>query len=247
MYLTVQGLVVRVTEYKERDALLTLLTRDHGRITVKARGLRRRNNPHEAACQLLALSEFTLFAYKDSYVVNDAYVLELFQELRRDIRKLALATYMAQVVSLISQEDVPSRELQPLVLNCLYGLSRLGIPENQVKCVFELRCACLAGFTPDLFGCHVCGNSTPDYFDITQGRLECFSCRSEIYGGIRMPISEGMLSAMRYICGCDSKRLFSFSLNEEALASLSKITEAFLVTHLERGFASLDFYKSLCV
>lgn len=247
MYLTVQGLVVRVTEYKERDALLTLLTRDHGRLTVKVRGLRRRNNPHVAACQLLALSEFTLFEYKDSYLVNDVHVIELFQELRQDIRKLSLATYMAQVVSLISQEDAPSGELQPLVLNCLYGLSRLGISENKVKSVFELRCACLAGFMPDLYGCHACGKTTPDYFDISEGHLECFQCRSEIYGGIRMPVSEGMLNAMRYICGCDPKRLFSFAMNEEALASLSQVTEAFLITQLERGFSSLDFYKSLCV
>ena len=244
MYLTVQGLVVRVTEYKERDVLLTLLTRDHGRITVKARGLRRRNNPQSVACQLLALSEFTLFEYKDTYLVNDVHVVELFQELRQDIRKLSLATYIAQVTSLISQEDSPSMELQPLALNCLYGLSKLNIPEEKVKSVFELRCACLAGFMPDLHGCHVCGKPTADYFDISEGHPECFSCRSELYGGIRMPVSEGILNAMRYICSCDSKRLFSFSLSDEAMSSLAKITEAFLSTQLERGFSALDFYKS---
>ena len=247
MYLTLQGLVVRVTEYKEQDMLLTLLTKDYGRITVKARGVRRRNNPHTSACQLLALSEFTLFEYKDSYVVREARVLELFQELRQDIKKLALATYIVQVISLISQEDSPSPELQPLALNCLFGLSKLNIPEDKVKCVFELRCACLAGFTPDLQGCRVCGNTTPDYFDISEGCLECYSCRPNDFGGIRMPISEGMLNAMRYICYCDPKRLFSFALSDEALASLSKVTEAFLATQLERGFSSLDFYKSLCI
>lgn len=245
MYLTVQGLVVRVTEYKDQDVLLTLLTRDHGTITAKARSLRRKNNPQTVACQLLALSEFTLFEYKDHYLINEAHVIELFQELREDIRKLALATYIAQVVSLISQEDSPSRELQPLALNCLYGLSKLNIPEDKVKCVFELRCACLAGFMPDLHGCHVCGKTSADYFDISEGHPECFSCRSELYGGIRMPVSEGMLNAMRYICFCDSKKLFSFSLSDEAMASLSKVTEAFLSTQLERGFSTLDFYKSL--
>lgn len=247
MYLTVQGLVVRVTEYKERDSLLTLLTRDHGRITVKARNIRRRNNPMAVACQLLALSEFTLFEYRDSYVVNDAHVVELFQGLRQDVRKLALATYFSQVAALISQEDFPSPELQPLVLNCLYALTRLDMPEHKVKSVFELRCACLAGFMPDLFGCRVCENPQADYIDISAGQLECMGCRSMEIGGIRMPVSPGMLDAMRYICTCEPKKIFAFSLNEEALSCLSGVTEAYLMTQLERGFSALDFYKSLSI
>ena len=247
MYLTVQGLVVRVTEYKERDLLLTLLTREYGRVTVKARNIRRKSHPMAAACQLLVLSEFSLFEYKDNYVVNEAHVIELFQELRQDVKKLALATYFSQVAALISQEDFPSPELQPLVLNCLHALTKLNISEDKIKCVFELRCACLAGFMPDLFGCHVCGNEQADHIDISAGQLECLGCRSMEYTGIRMPLSMGMLNAMRYICSCDPKKIFSFALSEEALASLSGVTEAYLVSQLERGFSSLDFYKSLCV
>ena len=61
MYLTIRGLVLRVTDYNDRDALLTLLSERHGKLTVKARGLRRKNSPLIAPCQLLTLSEFTLF------------------------------------------------------------------------------------------------------------------------------------------------------------------------------------------
>lgn len=247
MYLTVRGLVLRATEYKERDLLLTLLTREQGRITVKARNVRRRNSPLAVACQLLTLSEFTLFENRENYVVNDAHVIELFPGLRQDVKKLALATYFSQVASLISQEDIPSPELQPLVLNCLYALSQLQLPENKVKAVFELRCACLAGFTPDLSGCHTCGKETPDYFDVSSGQLECFRCRTYGDNGIRMPLSEGILNAMRYISYCDQKKIFSFTISDEAMESLSGITESFLATQLERGFASLDLYKSLCI
>ena len=54
MYLTIEGLVLRVTDYNDRDALLTLLSRSHGKLTVKARGLRRKNSPLIAPCLLLA-------------------------------------------------------------------------------------------------------------------------------------------------------------------------------------------------
>ena len=116
MYLTIQGIVLRVTDYNDKDALLTMLTRRHGRLTVKARGLRRKNSPLIAPCQLLAYGEFTLFEYRGQYTINEAQSIELFTPLRRDLTKLSLGTYFAQVSEVLSQEDMPNPELQSLLL-----------------------------------------------------------------------------------------------------------------------------------
>lgn len=245
MYLTIQGIVLRVTDYSDRDALLTVLSRKHGKLTLKARGLRRKNSPLTAPCQLLAYGEFTLFEYRGQYTINEAHSLELFQNLRRDLTKLSLGTYFAQAAELISQEDLPNPELQSLLLNCLYALSGLDLPENQVKAVYELRAACLAGYAPDLFGCHVCGNQNPDRFDLKAGQLECASCRAGGTEGIRMPVNPGLIGAMQYICLCDPKKLFSFRLPEASMEQLSALTEAYLSTQLEHSFSALSFYKSL--
>lgn len=247
MYMTIQAIVLRVTDYNDRDALLTLLTRQHGKLTVKARGLRRKNSPLTAPCQLLAYGEFTLFEYRGQYTVNEAHSIELFTALRRDLTKLSLGTYFAQAADVLSQEDAPSPELQSLLLNCLYALSKLNLPETQVKAVFELRAACLSGYTPDLFGCHVCGSQDPKRFDLSAGQLECQTCRSAESAGIRLPVTPSVLEAMRYICLCDPKKLFSFQLGKETLEKLSSLTEAYLTTQLERGFSTLDFYKSLFI
>ena len=247
MHLKTPALVLRVTDYNDRDALLTLLSSNHGKLTVKARGLRRKNSPLVAPCQLLAYGEFTLFEYRGQYTVNEAYSIELFQHLRRDLTKLSLGTYFAQAAELISQEDLPNPELLSLLLNCLYGLSKLDLPETKVKAVFELRAACLAGYTPDLFGCHVCGSQAPDRFDLSEGQLECHGCRHMGASGIRMPMNASVLEAMRYICYCDSKKLFGFHVGPETLEKLADITEAYLTTQLERGFSTLDFYKSLLI
>ena len=247
MYMTVQGIVLRVTDYNDRDALLTVLTRQHGKLTIKARGLRRKNSPLIAPCQLLAYGEFTLFEYRGQYTINEAHSIELFTPLRRDLTKLSLGTYFAQVAEVLSQEDYPSPELQSLLLNCLYALSRLSLPEMQVKAVFELRAACLSGYTPDLFGCHICGSQNPERFDLSAGQLECQGCRNPESRGIRLPVTASVLEAMRYICLCDPKKLFSFQLGPDTLDKLSALTEAYLTTQLERGFSTLDFYKSLFI
>ena len=246
MYLTIQAIVLRVTDYNDKDALLTVLSRNPGKLTIKARGLRRKNSPLIAPCQLLAFGEFTLFEYKNQYTINEAHSIELFQSLRRDLTKLSLGTYFAQVADVLSQEDLPNPELQALLLNCLFALSKLNEPEEKVKAVFELRSAVLAGYMPDLFGCHVCGNQSPDRFDISEGMLECTRCR-QIGGGIRMPVTPGVLEAMRYICLCEPKKLLSFNIGQENLEKLSNLTEAYLTTQLERGFSTLDFYKSLLI
>ena len=245
MYLTTRGLVLRVADYNDRDALLTLLTPEHGRITVKARGLRRKNSPLTAPCQLLSFGEFTLFEYRDSYTINEAHSIELFQGLRKDIAKLSLGTYFAQVAELLSMEDTPNPELLSLTLNCLFALSGLSARENQVKAVFELRCACISGYSPDLFACHVCGNQNPDRFDVSNGMLSCAGCKQQAHSGIRMPLTPTVLDAMRYIVSCEPKRLLSFDVSDESLKQLSHITELYLTTQLERGFSTLDFYKSL--
>ena len=138
MYLTIQAIVLRVTDYNDRDALLTVLSKNHGKLTIKARGLRRKNSPLVAPCQLLAFGEFTLFEYKGQYTINEAQSLELFSPLRRDLTKLSLGTYFAQAAEVISQEDLPNPELQSLLLNCLFALSKLDISEAKVKAVFEL-------------------------------------------------------------------------------------------------------------
>ena len=247
MYLTTRALVLRVTDYNDRDSLLTLLTPHNGKITAKARGLRRKNSPLTAPCQLLAYGDFVLFENRGFYTVNEAASVELFKELRRDLGKLSLGTYFAQVAELLCQEDLPNPELLSLVLNCLHGLSRLNMPEEKAKAVFELRAACLAGFMPDLTGCHACGNDAPDRFDLSEGRLECAKCRGIDAAGIRLPVTAGTLEAMRYITLCEPKRLFSFDLGGENMTQLSQITEAYLTTQLERGFSTLDFYKSLLI
>ena len=62
-----------------------------------------------------------------------------------------------------------------------------------------------------------------------------------------MPVTPAVLEVMRYICLCEPKRILSFQIDLENLEKLCNLTEAYLTTQLERGFATLDFYKSLLI
>ena len=243
MYLKTQGLVLRVTEYRDSDAMLTVLTKEQGLMSFKARGVRSRRSQLKSACQLLCFSEFTLLERQGYYTVSEAVCLEMFQPMRNDIELLALCSYFAQAAEVLSQEDAGSGEVLSLTLNALYALAKLRKPQDLVKAAFELRLACIGGYEPDLTGCAVCGRADCGRFLVSGGCLQCLECG--LGEGLSLPVSAGCLAAMRYITGCDAKRLFSFSLDGPARKELADAAETYLVTQLERGFYTLDFYKSL--
>lgn len=243
MFLKTDGLVVRQVNYKDNDQILTVLTKEHGLMTLKARGVRSRSSRLKGACQLLAYSEFTVFENRGFHTIDEANAIQMFPELRTDIELLSLASYFAQVAEVLSQEDMPNPELLSLTLNAFYALCRRLCTPELVKAAFELRAACLGGYTPELSGCAVCGDPEPDRFDVRGGILCCASCSAG--EGLRLPVSPGSLAAMRYLVSCDAKRLFSFRLEGRAMKELCDLTETYLQTQLERGFYTLDFYKSL--
>ena len=243
MYLTTRGLVLRTTEYKETDRILTVLTAEDGLLTLKARGVRSNRSKLKGACQLLTYAEFTVSEVRGFRFISEATAIEMFAGLRNDIVLLALSSYFAQLAEVLSQEDAASPALLSLILNALYALSKLQKPPRLVKAATELRLAAIAGYQPELSGCCVCGNPEPDRFSIADGTLECAACRSG--DGVRMPLSPASLAAMRYILSCPEKKLFSFSISGAAEKELCDAAESYLLTQLERSFYTLDFYKSL--
>ncbi len=161
MHVKTQGLVLRETNYKEADKILTVLTREGGKRTVKARGCRRKNSPLAASAQLLVWSDMTLFAYRDRLTLNEAEALELFWGVRADVEKLALASYFAEVTEAVAEEGRPDPALLSLTLNSLYALDKLQRPLPLVKAAFELKLLCVAGYEPLLDACAVCGRAEP--------------------------------------------------------------------------------------
>ena len=243
MYLTTRGLVLRTTEYKETDRILTVLTAEDGLLTLKARGVRSNRSKLKGACQLLTYAEFTVSEVRGFRFISEATAIEMFAGLRNDIVLLALGSYFAQLAEVLSQEDAASPALLSLILNALYALSKLQKPPRLVKAATELRLAAIAGYQPELSGCCVCGAPEPDRFSIADGTLECAACRSG--DGVRMPLSPASLAAMRYILSCPEKKLFSFTISGAAEKELCDAAESYLLTQLERSFYTLDFYKSL--
>ena len=247
MHLTTKALVLREVNYKESDKILTVLTADEGKLTLSARGCRKKGSAIAAASQLLVWSEMTLYEYRGRWAVKEAATLERFDAVRSDLDKLALASYFAEVTQLLAEEGQREPELLSLILNCLYVLDQRSLPLAQIKTAFEWKAMALAGYEPATEGCAVCGRPHPEQplFQLSQGTLCCRDCRVAAGEGMAMPLTCAALAALRHIVQGDPKRLFSFRVDPQSLEQLSGASEGYLLTQLERGFRSLDFYKGL--
>jgi DNA repair protein RecO (recombination protein O) len=135
-------------------------------------------------------------------------------------------------------------------------------PFELIKGTYELFAAFHSGFEPDLSGCSDCGCESAEsfYLDVMNGAVVCSECmrargsgekilpETDVYlsRNIFLPISSSVLAALRYIEGASPARLFSFDLKERSdLLDLSRVGETYLQNHLERGFETLNFYKSV--
>ena len=243
----VGGLVLRVTDTKESDKILTVLTAELGRISVIARGARQKNSRLAAASQLFAWSEMTLYKRGEWYYLSAADPMELFAGLQTDLVRLSLAAYLSELTEFVAGEDTPAPELLRLLLNGLYALSALKKPPTAVKPAFTFRLLALAGFEPMVDGCAVCGAETAEQpmLDVVQGVVHCRRC-----GGVgwdNLPLSEQCLAAMEHILHGPDKRLYAFSLPEEELRLLDRAAEAFAGAQLERSFRTLGYYKAVLI
>jgi len=240
---TVNALVLRQASYKESDLILTLYSDTMGKLTVKARGARRKGSALMGSTQLLAYASFTVDEERGYYVIKEADPIDLMIGLRTDIERLSLAAYFAQLTETVTEEEEACPEILRLLLNTLYALGKLNKDLGTVKAAFELKLSGLTGFEPFVSSCALCGApcDAGGFFDPDRGVLVCGECAQP---GMT-PVSPAVLQAMRHVVYGDPKRLFSFSLDAGAQKQLNDLSERFILTQLDCAFSTLEFYRSL--
>ena len=266
------GLVVREYELGEHDKMLTLLTPAYGRIPVIAKGARSLRNKYMTPARLFTYANYELHRRGDMTWLRSAEIIEPFPQLEREITRLYLAQYLADLACELSGEGEPAVDILRLTLNSLYAVCRGVKDQRLIKGTFEWRAAGYSGYLPELGDCHVCGaadaRSKDDggicYLDVMNGALMCASCAAgrmerdsalppgaiPVDGdGVRsilLPLDRAVIAAIKYVLEALPERMFAFSISNEAdLDTFSSAGSTYITHHLERGFASLALYNEI--
>lgn len=248
----VKGIVTRSVQYKENDKIITVLTAELGRISVYCHGAKSNKSKFLTPSRLFCYSEFVLTRKKDFYYVKEADYIEAFFDIVNSMDKLFLGQYFLEVINEISVEGERHDGLLRLLLNSLYALSKELAPFGVIKSAFELRACVEMGVSPYLEGCRECGvvGDETVYFDVLNGNTVCKSCLLTENGnyedkqvGVYLPATRSVIVAMQYVEKSRLERLFSFSLNDDALELFTAITEKYLLSQIGKSFVTLDLYN----
>lgn len=248
------GLILRAAPVSEGDLLLHVLSAEQGLMLLSAKGARSRRSKLFPYAHILLYGEFTLSARsRDGYGgiagwLREISPIEDFYNVSLGIERLALVTYLFELLCTVCTEGQSDPALLRLTLNTLWVLTRTDRPLNAVKGIFELRCACELGFAPDLTGCLRCGAQDRLLLVPDEGGLLCADClENEVapYERPALPVSPDVLRAMRHIVGCEQARLFAFRLPEEEMHALCTLAQTYLLSQIDGKFPTLDYFRSV--
>lgn len=243
MTTTTKGLVIREQTIGESDRLVTLLTADYGLVRAFVRGAKQMKNRLASSTSLFAFSDFSLYRGRDAFTVDNAVPIEVFFDLRKDIVRLAVAQYFAQLAYELCEEEQPAPEMLSVLLNSLHLLCNSNKDIRLIKSAVEFRLLSLGGYMPNILACANCSAYESDlmYFDTLDGCIYCENCPKA--GAI--PCPKNVITAIRFICLTEPKKIFSFALSEENLALLSQISEKYLLSRIQKKLPTLEFYKGI--
>ena len=247
MKIKTEGLLIKQQNIGEQDKLVTVLTKDLGVIRAFVRGAKNIRSPKSAATGLLCYSNITLFQNKEKYIIDDASVIEMFFDLRKDVVKSSLAQYFCELAAFICPEGQSASSQLSLILNALYLLTKDTKPESLIKACVEMRLCSLSGYMPDLIMCKDCGAYEKEsmFFSLQGGGLKCHQCFMQKPSPNALELNLSLVHALRHIVFSEDKKVFSFSLPEELLEKLSYVTESYTARIIERDLKTLHFYKTM--
>jgi DNA repair protein RecO (recombination protein O) len=178
------ALVLRTVEVFETSLVVTLFTRELGKVSGLAKGARRLRSPFQGGLDLLVVSDIVLFtkASEALDLVAEAAPVERFPSLRRDLAALYAGYYIAELLSDLTDLHDPHPKLFDAARITLRHLGDADLRAHRIL-RFELACLRELGVMPSLDRCAQCGdpveprNGGTVWFGLATGGVLCDACR----------------------------------------------------------------------
>lgn len=171
----VDSVVLRHSDYGEADRLLTLYTREQGKIRAIAKGVRKIQSRKAGHLEPFTRVTLMLARGHDLWIVTQAETINAFQPLREELEMMSQAAYVVELLERFSYEEGQNWQLFDLLVDTLERLSSEKDPFVPVR-FYEMRLLDLLGFRPLLFECASCGKeikAEDQYFSAELGGILC--------------------------------------------------------------------------
>lgn len=199
------ALVIRSREFGESDRILTLFSRDMGKLHAVAKGVRKPKSRQRAGSQLFSYGDFLIHRGKTLDTVSQCSPKESFAYLWNNLDRSFAATGMVELLDISTIQDQANSELFALTLTCLFLLEHYD--PFLVLSAYALRLMTILGYRPLLGECAECGVAIIGdrmFVSSEAGGTVCNDCR-ESYSG--RWVRAGSIAFMRQLIRVDLAKI----------------------------------------
>ena len=231
-----EAIVLRTQKLGEADRIITLLTRESGRVRAVAKGVRRTSSRFGSRLEPFTHVDLQLAEGRSLDVVTQAVTLDPFaSRMGSDYERYTAGTVMLETAErLVVEDKEPALQQFLLLVGALRAVCDTGRSPSAVLDSFLLRSLAVAGWAPSFDGCARCGlEGRHRSFSPSAGGMLCSTCRVP---GSMNPAPETVVLLGALLAG-------DWSLVDASEPRTRKeatgMVAAYLQWHLERGLKSL--------
>jgi len=240
-----EAIVLRRSNFGEADRMLTLYSREYGKIRALAKGARKPQTRKTGHVELFMRTNFMFARGRTIDIITQAELVEAYPALRDDLVLTTYASYLVELLDSLTAEQDRDVGKYDLLANALGWLTETEDQRLAAR-YYELRLLSLAGYQPQLFHCTSCGEEIEEqdqFFSAEMGGLMCPKCRQADRRA--QPISAVAAKVLRYLQTRSWSTVCILHLKGTLHQELETVLYAYLRYILEHNLKSVDFLKRL--
>jgi DNA repair protein RecO (recombination protein O) len=241
----IEAIVLRRSDFAEADRLLTLFSRDRGKLRAIAKGARRPQSRKTGHVELFMRTRFLIARGRNLDIVTQAEMVEAYPGLRSDLVRTAYASYAVELLDRFTVDEDKNPALYDLLTDALRWFATSDKLLLAAR-FYELRLLNLVGYRPQLFQCLSCGEAISEqdqFFSAELGGLLCPQCPQADPRAV--PISAGAVKVFRYLQTRSWSTVEVLRLRRGLHTELENVMHHYLTYLLERNLKSADFLQRL--
>jgi DNA repair protein RecO (recombination protein O) len=242
-----EGIVLRGMRFLESSRIVSLYTKNFGKVKVIAKGVRRPRSRFGSALEPFTVSNIVFYRRerKELYTVSEADIVTEHALLREDLGRIGTAAVIIDFLDAANPEESQNLRLYALAISMLDVVEEspyrlLDLP----LWTFLLRAAGILGYAPVLEHCVECKRKrTIVGLSPSLGGVVCADCsrgKNDVWR-----ISQRSLEVLEKLAREGEKDFSGEKTSPGETEEITEILRAHMLYHTERRMKSFDFKKSL--
>ena len=242
----VEAVVLRHSDWGEADRLLTLYTRERGKVRAIAKGARRIRSRKAGHLEPFTRVTLQLAKGRDLLIVTQADTLDAYLPLGANLVKTSYAAYAVELLDRFTFEDEnENNAIFRLLIEILSRIANEADPWLAIR-YYEVRLLDELGFRPHLFECANCGEKikpVDQFFSPAAGGVLCPKCGEGLPG--IWSVSLEALKVFRHLQRSTYSEAQRARPGPEVRNELETLIQRYLTYLLERGLNSPGFIRQI--